>query len=462
MLHRALVAFIGFLALSAPLSAQTAPDSAQLGRLTFSSVVRAASPAVVNIYTKRVVMTQSPLFGDPVFRQFFGNQLGIPQERVQRSLGSGVIISAEGLVVTNFHVISNADQITVVLADRREYEAVLVGADERTDLAVLKIDIGDHKLPVLPMGDSDAIEVGDVVLAIGNPFGVGQTVTLGIVSALARTSVGISDYRSFIQTDAAINPGNSGGALIDANGLLIGVNTAIFSQSGGSVGIGFAIPASLVKAVVDDISHGGKVVRPWLGATGQGVTSDMYQELGLTHPVGVLVSQVRAGTPAARAGLQVGDVVLAVNDKEVEDAEAMRFRVATLAVGEKATLKVSRKGGEIVLNIDLVPAPEEPARDVTEIEGKNPFNGATVANINPALIEETGLDNAESGVVIMNVRQNSIARRLQFQPGDLILKVNDQPIPSVKRLNAVLTAKNDGWVLLMRRGDETKTIKVGR
>ncbi|MBX6368535.1 MAG: trypsin-like peptidase domain-containing protein, partial [Rhodospirillales bacterium] len=248
------------------------PDSREQIKLSFAPVVKRTAPAVVNVFSRRIVRRSGPppgLFNDPLFRRFFGDAIpfGLPQERVQNSLGSGVLVARDGLIVTNNHVIDGADEIIVVLADRREFEAQIVRRDERTDLAVLKIDVGNEALPYLELGDSDSLEVGDLVLAIGNPFGVGQTVTSGIVSALARTQVGISDFRFFIQTDAAINPGNSGGALVDLDGKLVGINTAIYSRSGGSIGIGFAIPASMVRAVVAGAATGGRVVRPWLGAS---------------------------------------------------------------------------------------------------------------------------------------------------------------------------------------------------
>jgi serine protease Do len=446
-----------------PAGAQTVPENRQQIQMSFAPVVKQTGPAVVNIYTRRLVRTVSPLMNDPFFGQFFGNQLGIPQERVQRSLGSGVIVKADGTVITNNHVIKDSDAITVVLADRREFEAKLLGADERTDLAVLKIDAGGQPLPVLPLGDSDALEVGDLVLAIGNPYGVGQTVTMGIVSALARTSVGISDYRSFIQTDAAINPGNSGGALIDVQGRLVGINSAIYSagQNGGSIGIGFAIPSAMVRAVLAGIISGGHTTRPWLGANGQAVSAEMFQALQLPRPTGVLVNKIQPGSPAAEAGLKVGDVVTAVNGREVEDPEALRFRIATLAVGSDAQLSVVRDGREQVLSARLQAPPEVPPRDTAEIDGRNPFAGATVANMNPALAEEVGSETAEPGVTIIRIRRGTIAHRLQFQPGDVILRVNERAVASVAELRALLAAGSSSWKIAIRRSGELLTMTIG-
>lgn len=452
------------LSLALPAQAQSVPASRAQIQQSFSPVVKQTAPAVVNIYTKRVVRTAaSPLLNDPFFRRLFGDSLpqGMPQERVQNSLGSGVIVAADGTVVTNHHVIKGADEVTVVLADRREFEAAIVGSDERSDLAVLKINPGKESLPVLAMGDSDALEVGDLVIAIGNPFGVGQTVTSGIVSALARTNVGITDYRSFIQTDAAINPGNSGGALVGMDGRLIGINTAIFSKGGGSNGIGFAIPTALVRTVLASIKESGKVVRPWLGAGGQAVTSELAQALNLPRPVGVLINDIHKDSPAARAGLRSGDVVVAVNDREVDDPEAMRFRLVTLGPGADARLTVLRDGAEKVIAVRLIAPPETPAREVTEIGGANPFTGSVIANLNPALAEEIGLETSASGVVVLKVKRGSIAHRLRVEPGDIILRVNNQPIATVADARRVLSKDAPAWVLTIQRDGETLSLQVG-
>ncbi|WP_239988718.1 DegQ family serine endoprotease [Paramagnetospirillum kuznetsovii] len=457
-----LVILLGLAAPCAQAQTQAVPASKEQVRLTFAPVARQVAPAVVNIYTKRVVHAQaSPMFADPFFRRFFGDVPGMTRDRVQSSLGSGVLVGSDGTVVTNHHVIKDADEVTVVLSDRREFEARIVGSDERSDLAVVKIESKGETFPTLVLGDSDKIEVGDLVLAIGNPFGVGQTVTQGIISALARTNVGVSDFRSFIQTDAAINPGNSGGALVDMDGRLIGINTAIYSKDGGSNGIGFAIPTALVRNVVASITKGGKVVRPWLGAGGQAVTADLAQALKLPRPLGVLVNNVYKDSPAARAGLQNGDVITAVQGREVDDPEGMRFRLATLPVGGDAQLTVLRAGVERQVTVRLIAPPENPPRDQTELTGRNPFSGATVVNINPALAEEIGINSGQIGVFVLGVRRGSVANRLGVQPGDLILRINDKPVANVAEVKAALTNERPRWSITINRDGETMTQAIG-
>jgi Do/DeqQ family serine protease len=462
LLHCLAAAFVILAATTSAQAQQVIPTSREQVKLTFAPVARQVAPAVVNIYTKRVVRAAaSPLFADPFFRRFFGDVPGMSQERVQRSLGSGVIIAASGTVVTNHHVIKDADEVTVVLSDRREFEARIVGSDERTDLAVLKIDGGGEAFSTLPLGDSDAIEVGDVVLAIGNPFGVGQTVTQGIVSALARTNVGASDVQSFIQTDAAINPGNSGGALVDLQGRLIGINTAIYSKDGGSNGIGFAIPAALVHQVATSIAKGGKVVRPWLGASGQGITADLAQALKLPRPIGVLVNHIHEGSPAAKGGLADGDVIVAVEGREVDDPEGLRFRLATLPIGSEARLSVLRNGAGRTISIRLEAPPENPPRDKTEISGRNPFAGATLVNLNPALAEEIGINSNLTGVMIFGIRRGSVAARLGLQPGDMLLKLNERPVTSVAEARRILAVESPRWAITIRRNGEVMSLVLG-
>lgn len=441
------------------------PTSRTEMSLSFAPLVKAAAPAVVNIYTRRVVRARriSPLFNDPFFRRFFGDQFAPgnrQNRRVQNSLGSGVIVSAEGFVVTNHHVIDKADEITVVLTDRREFEAEVVTRDEGTDLAVLRINADGEDLPFLKLRDSDGLEVGDLVLAIGNPFGVGQTVTSGIVSALARTARGVSDYGFFIQTDAAINPGNSGGALIDLNGGLIGINTAIYSRGGGSNGIGFAIPSNMVATVIGSAMSGGQVVRPWLGARGQTVDADIARSLGLSRPSGVLINSVYPDGPSAKAGLKVGDVVVSINGKDVTDANTMKFRVATLRVGESAEFSVMRRGRRVTFSVPLQAAPEIPPRDLSLITGANPYAGAEVANLSPALAEEISLDTDASGVVVMRIKRGSPADRIGLEPGDILLRLNGGEIESVARLRQLVKRDYATWRIEIVRGGRTLQLVI--
>jgi serine protease Do len=445
------------------------PQSREDIQLSFAPLVRKAAPAVVNIFTAKVVRTRRApsLFDDPFFRRFFGDGFGFnfegPRERAQNSLGSGVIVRPDGVIVTNNHVIEGASEITVVLADRRQFVATTVGTDEKTDLAVLRVDAGGEQLPYLDLRDSDDLEVGDLVLAIGNPFGVGQTVTSGIVSAVARTQVGISDLNFFIQTDAAINPGNSGGALVTLDGKLAGINTAIYSRTGGSHGIGFAIPSNMVRAVLAGFATGaGRLVRPWLGAWGSSVTADTASSLGLARPTGVLIEKVYPGSAAFRAGLRAGDVLMAVNGREVENAEAMRYRVATLSVGDAADLRVWRRGKTIDLKAALEPPPEEPPRDATELGGAQPLSGTTVANMSPALADELGIDRVEPGVVVLRLRRGTLADRLGFRPGDRVLEINGEKVASVRALKALLTRDVEQWRIVLDRGGRALSLVINR
>jgi serine protease Do len=371
-----------------------------------------------------------------------------------------VLVGADGLVVTNHHVIKDADEITVVLADRREFEAQRLRSDERTDLAILKIDAKGEQFPYLELGDSDELEVGDLVLAIGNPFGVGQTVTSGIVSALARTQVGISDFRFFIQTDAAINPGNSGGALVSLDGKLVGINTAIYSRSGGSIGIGFAIPTSMVRTVLAGAGAGGRVVRPWLGASGQPVTNEIAANLGLKRPLGVLLKEVTPGSPAAQAGLRTGDVVLSVNGHEVEDAEALRFRIATIEPGGTARLQLWRASRESVVAAKVVPPPEDPPRQETRIEGANPLSGALVANLSPALADALGRETTQKGVIVLDPGRGSMAQRIGIAPGDIVVSLNNRNIGGVAQLKEATATAKSPWTLVLKRGDKLLSLQV--
>ncbi|MFQ5954171.1 MAG: DegQ family serine endoprotease [Kiloniellales bacterium] len=442
------------------------PTSRGQVTLSFAPLVRQAAPAVVNIYAKRVVRTgPRSLFDDPFFRRFFGDNLrfGPPfeRERLENSLGSGVIVDPKGLIVTNHHVIEGFQEITVILADRREFSAELVISDQKTDLAVLRIDAQGKPLPHLALSDSDQLEVGDLVLAIGNPFGIGQTVTSGIVSATARAARGINDFGFFIQTDAAINPGNSGGALIAMDGRLVGVNTAIYSRSGGSHGIGFAIPSNMVRTVIASALAGGKLLRPWFGARTRPVTAEIADALGLARPQGVLIEDLHPKGPAAQAGLRVGDVVTAINHRQVDEAEALRFRLATYPVGGSVPITVLRNGHERVLTLRLEAPPEDPPRQATVLSGRHPLAGATVANLSPALAVELDMDPSRQGVVVLEVAQRSPAARLRLEPGDTVLRVNDQRIDSVDKLASALAASpTAAWRIAVLRDDRVLEVTV--
>jgi Do/DeqQ family serine protease len=427
------------------------PNISEL-RLSYAPVVQRVSPAVVNVYAARTVSAQSrnPLFEDPIFRRFFGMPGDRP--RVQRSLGSGVIVDPSGLIVTNGHVIEGADEVKISLADKREFEASLVLKDPRSDLAILRIK-GSEKFPALDFADSDQLAVGDVVLAIGNPFGVGQTVTHGIISALARTQVGITDYQFFIQTDAAINPGNSGGALVDLSGKLVGINTAIFSRSGGSQGVGFAIPANMVRVVVASAKSGGSAVkRPWLGAKLQPITPDIADSMSIKRPAGALVSNVTPDSPAAKAGLKAGDVIVSVEGQEVDDPNAFDYRFATRPLGGTAKVGVLRNGREQAVNIALVTAPETPREEIT-IRERSPFLGAKVANLSPALADELQVGNASEGVVVLDSDAGSYASNLGFQRGDIIEEVNGSKIEKTRDLEKIAQQGARSWrIVILRRG----------
>jgi len=442
--------------------ARRVPSSPTELRLSYAPVVQRAAPAVVNVYAAKTVAVRNPLFDDPIFRRFFGvpGAPGGQGQPVQRSLGSGVLVDPAGLIVTNNHVIEGADQVKVSLADKREFEADMVLKDSRSDLAVLRIRAQNERFPALELADSDALEVGDVVLAIGNPFAVGQTVTHGIVSAVARTQVGITDYQFFIQTDAAINPGNSGGALVDLGGRLVGINTAIFSRSGGSQGIGFAIPANMVKVVVASAKSGGSIVqRPWLGARLQAVTPEIAEGLGLKRPSGALIASVTPTGPAARAGLKTSDLIVAIDGQPVEDANAFDYRFATKPIGGTARLGVVRAGKELALNVALEAAPDTPHEELV-IASPSPFQGAKVSNLSPALADRLRLDPSAQGVVIVEIANGSPAQSLGFQPGDLVLSVNNARIAKTRDLERIAGQATRRWSITIVRAGQQLSVEL--
>jgi Do/DeqQ family serine protease len=443
------------LALSGGAAAQErhVPGSTAEMMASFAPVVHRVAPMVVNVYAAKIVANRNPFADDP-FRRLFDLPGLMPRERVQRSLGSGVIVDSSGLVVTNNHVIEGADEVKVALADKREFEATLVLKDARSDLAVLRLKDGREQFPAIELGNSDELQVGDLVLAIGNPFGVGQTVTHGIVSAVARTQVGITDFQFFIQTDAAINPGNSGGALVDLRGRLAGINTAIFSRSGGSQGIGFAIPANMVRVVVASAKSGGSAVkRPWLGAKLQDVNAEIAESLGLKRPGGALIANVSPGSPAARAGLKTGDLIVAVDGQTVDDPNAFDYRFATKPLGGSAQVGLLRNGKETRVTVALEPAPDVP-RDELVIGSRSPFLGAKVANLSPALAEELRIDAKAEGVAVIDVPDNSIAARYGFRRGDVIVMVNGEPIAKTRDLERAAGEETRTWSVTILRGGQ--------
>ncbi|MDA7430402.1 trypsin-like peptidase domain-containing protein [Primorskyibacter aestuariivivens] len=414
-----IIAILGIAAYHFPATAKV-PQSRPEISLTFAPLVKQAAPAVVNIYARRVVAerSNSPFANDPFFREFF-RDFGQMRPRVQNSLGSGVILSEDGIVVSNYHVVGQATDIRVVLNDRREFSARVLLADEESDLAILQLDEAND-MPHLSLRDSDTVEVGELVLAIGNPFGVGQTVSSGIVSGLARSGTATGNGRGyFIQTDAPINPGNSGGALIDVNGALIGVNTSILTRSGGSNGIGFAIPASLVAQFVAQAREGlTRFARPWAGMSGQAVDADLSESLGLSVPGGVVVSELHRASPFAEAGIEVGDVILAVDGQPVNTPPEMIYRMAVRGIGSSVDVTFARQGREDTVDVAMIAPPDIPPRNEITLGRGDLIEGLTIARANPAVQDELGLPAGAEGVVVTD--PGEIGARLGLQRGDVI------------------------------------------
>jgi serine protease Do len=450
--------FIGNAA-AEPTSVTTAVPASE----AFISVAKAAQPAVVNISSSRKVIagTQqppypSPFFDDPFFRRFFGDEFRRrfpqPPERREQGLGSGVIVSADGYIVTNNHVIEEAEEVMVLLADNRRFKAKVIGTDPRTDLAVIKIEA--KGLPTLPWGDSSKLQVGEMVLAVGNPFGLNQTVTMGIISAVGRAHMGIVDYEDFIQTDAAINPGNSGGALVNLKGELIGINTAIFSQSGGYMGIGFAIPSNMAKGVMQSLIKHGKVIRGWLGVGIQELTEDLAKEFGVAEIKGALVTDVAPDGPAAKAGLERGDVITSFNNVSVKDATHLRSLVTESEPGTTATLTILREKRQRDIKVTLGEQPKEagefPGKPFAPSRGDHALAGVAVE---PLAREDLRQLNIEGGVAVSGVAPESPADRAGLREGDVIREINRKPVRSVEdyeRLVRGLSPKQRVLLLIMR------------
>jgi len=435
-----------------------------------SEVAAVATPSVVNISTTRVIQSRDEapfdFFDDPFFKRFFGDQAphsNAPRERKEQSLGSGVIVSEDGYIVTNNHVIEKAQEIKVLLSNKRDYKAKLIGADPKTDIAVIKIEA--KGLTALAWGDSNSLKVGEIVFAIGNPFGLNQTVTMGVISAVGRANVGIADYEDFIQTDAAINPGNSGGALLNARGELVGINTAIVSRTGGYQGIGFAVPSSMSKQVMDSLMKFKKVVRGWLGVSIQEVTSDLAEEFGVKDLKGALVSGVMKGSPAEKTGIKQGDVILQYNSRVVEDTGHLRNMVSQTPIGTKVVVKLFRQKKELDMNVEIAEMPKklsERSSQNNDEQGNNEdessaLTGLVVRELTPDLANRFGIDENEKGVVVIRVEQDSKVFEAGIRPGDIILQVNQKNVATIedyKKTAGRIKAKDRILLLIRHKGEE--------
>lgn len=417
-------------------------------QLSFAPLVKQVAPSVVNVYAARKPKQQSPFAGDPFFERFFGGRGR--SKRDQNSLGSGVIVDASGIIITNHHVIKDADEVKIALSDGREFEAEIILKDEASDLAVLKtLETADFR--AIDIGNSEGALVGDLVLAIGNPFGVGQTVTSGIISAVARSTRGVGDFGFFIQTDAAINPGNSGGALIDMKGRLIGINTAIYSRSGGSNGIGFAIPSNMVNVAIQSAEVGDVLRRPWIGATFQNVSPEIAQSLGLDRPRGALVTNVVKGGPAAKAGIEPGDIIVSINDKRIQHINALGYRLTTVGIGNLAKIGLLSRGESKDAELTLMAAPETVPANKTELPRRSALGGAMVANLSPAIAQQIKVAGDKEGVVVLSVQRGSPAAANRFRPGDILREINEVPITRVADIGPLLEEERRRWIFVIER-----------
>ena len=435
----------------------------------FSAVIKPALPAVVNIRTSKIVKPQanqmSPMFNDPMFRQFFGDQFGQggkPHAEREQALGSGVIITPDGTILTNNHVIDGATDIKVQLSDKREFVAKLVGADPKSDVAVLKIEGKD--LPTLPLGDSSQLNVGDLIFAIGDPFGVGETATMGIVSATGRSQLGIEDYENFIQTDAAINPGNSGGAMIDIHGILVGINTAILSHggSGGNEGVGFAIPMSMAKPVMDQILAHGKVIRGYLGVHIQDFSPELAKSFNFNQSGGVLIGDVSANTPAANAGLKKGDVIVKLNGQAESDSNDLRNTISQMSPGTQVKLDIWRDGKVQPFTVTLGELPKD--KETTESSddsSSGEIQGIDVQDLTPEISQQLNLPSGTHGVVVTSVDPASAAAAAGINRGDLIQEINHKPVTSASQYKQLMSgASGQPILLLINRGGITSFVVV--
>ena len=453
-----LVGFLLVCPFYAEAQVRTVPSSMVGVQSSFAPVVKKVGPAVVNLSTKKIVNQRvSPFANDPFFEMFFGNMMpGLAQKRVESSLGSGVIVRPDGLFVTNYHVIEGASEVSVLLSDNREFTATLIDADPQFDLAVMQIDTKGESLPYAQFGNVENLEVGDIALAIGNPFGVGQSVSMGIISALGRSNISNAPMGDFIQTDAAINPGNSGGALVNVHGEVIGINSAIFTRSGGSDGIGFAVPANVAKSVVESVVRTGQVQRGWFGAAGQDVNQVLADNLGLERPMGVLINEIADGSPAARAGLQIGDIILKFDGNDVPNARALKARIAATAVDKPATITIWRSGRVRELDLRLIPPPVSSDHEKLRLKGAHPLNNHVVEQLNPFIAQQLGLNLRTKGVVIAEAPRGGLGLR----NGDVLESINGEKIKSLQDLKQVLSKESKSWEVIYQRGNRRMRIKL--
>lgn len=451
-----------------PASLKLADPNEGPSRTGFAPIVKKVLPTVVNISSTKVVKAPTEFEGqmpdDDFFRQFFGGSLrsmpNMPREQRERGLGSGVIVSPEGYILTNNHVVDSASEVKVTLADKREFKARVVGTDPKIDIAVLKIDASD--LPSIVVGDSSKIQIGDYALAVGNPFGVGKTVTMGIVSALGRSNLGIEAYEDFIQTDAPINPGNSGGALINDRGELIGINTAIISHgSEGNQGIGFAVPVNLARTVMDEILKTGKVTRAYLGVVPQDVTPAIAKAFGVKESAGALIGDVTADGPAQKSGLQKGDIVLQLNGKPVEDANQLRMNISMMRPGTTVNLKVFRNGADREFTVTLGELPtEEAAVEKGSGDSKSELSGISVQDVDARTARQLGVPSNAAGVVVTGINPSSAAADSDLRRGDVIQEVNHKPIRNTADFEAAMRNSKDQTLLLVNRQGNTLYVAV--
>lgn len=427
------------------------PGSVAEASRAFSDIVNAVSPSVVNISSVKTLKKQPSPF-DEFFDFLYPFPNNNPRKWKEQSLGSGVIVSADGYIVTNNHVVEQSDDIKVILFDRRSFRAKIIGADPKTDIAIIKINAGG--LPVAPWGDSDRLQVGEFVLAIGNPFGLSNTVTMGIISAVGRVDVGIADYENFIQTDAAINPGNSGGPLTNIKGELIGINTAIFSKTGGYQGIGFAVPSNMVRLVMEQLMKKGKVTRGWIGVTIQEITPELASKFGLKTTEGALVSDVSKGSPAQRAGIMRGDVILEFDGKKVRDVGALRNIVAQSRIGSNVAIKILRRDREMAVTVTVTELPADsndiiPSSSLSTNSDESALSGITAIDLNAAIAKQLGIDKDEKGVVIIKTESNSPADEAGIKKGDVIQEIDRQRIANLNDFNRTVSrVKPEDTVLL--------------